>query len=75
MRFGNVVKVTGMGFAGVILFVVLVVLTLAIGGAFWGWIVMLAWPLFASSTISFAHAFWIGVIVTVVLGALGGGNN
>lgn len=58
--------------AGLTVFAIILIFiaVLAIGGLFWGWIIMLAWPLVSASTIAFAKAFWLGVIATVVLGAL-----
>lgn len=67
MRLGNAVKVTGMGIGGVILFFVLVALTLFFSGLFWGWIIMLPFPLFSSTTISFATAFWPGVLAAFLI--------
>ena len=69
MKLGPV-KVVGMGLLTIPLVLLMLAFVLAVGGAFWGWLIMLAWPLFASTTIAFVKAFWIGVIVTVVLGAL-----
>ena len=47
---------------------------IAIAGAFWGWIVMLAWPLFSDETIGYDRAFWMGCIVALVLAALSGSS-
>lgn len=62
------VKVVGLGLLTLPVLLVLVALVLGIGGVFWGWIIMLAWPVFASTTIGFAKAFWMGVVATVIVG-------
>ncbi len=58
---------------GILGFLILLVVGLVLGGLFWGWLIMLAWALVASTTIGFAKAFWLGVIATVVIGAISGG--
>lgn len=57
--------------AGLTVFAILLIflVCLALGGLFWGWVAMLIWPLFAAP-IGFAKAFWVGVVVTLVLGVL-----
>lgn len=57
--------------AGLTVFAILLIflVCLALGGLFWGWVAMLVWPLFATP-IGFAKAFWVGVVVTLVLGVL-----
>jgi hypothetical protein len=57
--------------AGLTVFAIILIaiICLVLGGLFWGWVAMLIWPLFATP-IGFAKAFWVGIVVTLVLGVL-----
>lgn len=67
MKLGPV-KVVGLGLLTIPLFFLLLAIVLGAGGAFWGWVIMLLWPHFATTTIGFAKAFWWGVLATFILG-------
>lgn len=56
--------------AGLGLFLIILIIALLLGALFWGWVIMLVWPLVASSTIGFGKAFWLGLVATLIIGAI-----
>lgn len=61
------VKTVGLGVGA---FLLLLAISLLLGSLFWGWVIMLVWPLVASSTIGFGKAFWLGLVATLIIGAI-----
>lgn len=65
------VSATGSGFGVLLGVILLIVVSLFLGGLFWGWVIMLVYPLFSTGTIGlFWTAFWWGVLVSIVINVL-----